>query len=380
MINNISMGLKSTTDDFCSFIGSTTNVISTDKKATLTNNLMTILAETEHIANDFPTLLEEALSEPNYWKRPFIEVKDRYDDISKILKRIIFNIRFIHRCTTILKAETKLHFESEAKSVCFFKNLFFSKLNSKICRLQLRRTSLISIDNNTGMKRSHTWTITELRQQKQLQDDLDVPLTIFMRYSSHSVIQLDKKSLVSNNSLTSIRLTNISSYQSVLQHISTLEKSIQQVLFLTKKLIEKQTINDIESFKLQEFHHENSLNEQEPKTIQNHSSFENIKITKNHCKLFSCCHNDQENHNQLLRNAVDIMLASLIQFLYANNHFIRTKLISTHSIGDILSFHTLSYAFKDMVQATTDLAKNARRIKHIDTRTLISTEYDDKIL
>ncbi|CAF1327224.1 unnamed protein product, partial [Rotaria sordida] len=40
---------------------------------------------------------------------------------------------------------------------------------------------------------------------------------------------------------------------------------------------------------------------------------------------------------------------------------------------------TLSYALKDMVEATTDLAKNARRIKHIDTRTLIRAEREEKI-
>jgi hypothetical protein len=32
-----------------------------------------------------------------------------------------------------------------------------------------------------------------------------------------------------------------------------------------------------------------------------------------------------------------------------------------------------------MVEATTDLAKNARRIKHIDTRTLIPKEREENI-
>ncbi|CAF2913385.1 unnamed protein product [Rotaria sp. Silwood2] len=44
-----------------------------------------------------------------------------------------------------------------------------------------------------------------------------------------------------------------------------------------------------------------------------------------------------------------------------------------------VSFHTLSYALRDMVEATTDLAKNARRIKHIHTRTLIQTEREENI-
>jgi len=115
MIDSVSAALKSASDDFCSFIEPTatnSNLIDPDRTSL---NLMDTLATTELILDDFPALLEEALSEPNFWKRPFVEVKDRYDDISKILRRIIFNIRFVHRCTTILKAESKLHFTQEAK-------------------------------------------------------------------------------------------------------------------------------------------------------------------------------------------------------------------------------------------------------------------------
>ena len=64
------------------------------------------------------------------------------------------------------------------------------------------------------------------------------------------------------------------------------------------------------------------------------------------------------------------MLNSLIQFLYANNRFIRAEVVANQSIGDLLAFQTLSYALKDLVEATTNIAKNARRIKHIDTRAL----------
>ncbi|CAF4442432.1 unnamed protein product, partial [Rotaria sp. Silwood2] len=63
----------------------------------------------------------------------------------------------------------------------------------------------------------------------------------------------------------------------------------------------------------------------------------------------------------------------------ANNRFIRTEFVSNQSIGDVLAFHTLSYALRDMVEATTDLAKNDRRIKHIHTRTLIQTEREENI-
>lgn len=76
---------------------------------------MKTLEETERIADSFPALLEEALNEPNFWKRPFVQVKDRYEDMSKSIRQIILDIRFIHRCTTILKAESKLHFAQEAK-------------------------------------------------------------------------------------------------------------------------------------------------------------------------------------------------------------------------------------------------------------------------
>jgi hypothetical protein len=369
MINSVSIALKSASDDFCSFIGPTTNVISIDQQTT-SFNLMNTLAETEHIADDFPALLEEALSEPNFWKRPFIEVKDRYDDISKTLKRIILNIRFVHRCTTILKAEKKLHFAQESK-------------------WQLRRASIIPINNNTEIKTSHTWTMTELRKQKQLQNDLDIPLTIFMTYSPRSPTKLEKKSLISNNSSTSLRIMNTASYQPVLEHICTLEKCIQQVIFLTGQLIEKQATVDVGSFELQQLCREDSFDEQKKKVLIRRPSFyavkkfESIPIATNRFELFSCCHTNQQIDNQplpSLRNAVDLMLASLIQFLYANNNFIRTELVSIQSIGDILAFHTLSYALKDMVEATTDLAKNARRIKHIDTRTLIRTEREEKML
>ena len=36
-------------------------------------------------------------------------------------------------------------------------------------------------------------------------------------------------------------------------------------------------------------------------------------------------------------------------------------------------------AFKDPVEVTTDLTRNARRVKHTDRRTLISKESEDKI-
>ena len=123
MINNVSTALKSATNEFCLLIGpppppattttTTTNAITLDQQTTSSNktifNLVNTFAETEQMIDDFPNLLQEALSEPNLWKRPFSQVKDRYDDISKLLRRIIFDIRFIHRCTTILKAEAKLH-------------------------------------------------------------------------------------------------------------------------------------------------------------------------------------------------------------------------------------------------------------------------------
>ena len=114
MIDSVSTALKQASNDFCLFIDPTTSSNSTEQQTTSVN-LMNTLAGIERIGDGFPSLLEEALNEPNFWKRPFIEVKDRYDDISKTLRRIILNIRFIHRCTTILKAETKLRFAQEAK-------------------------------------------------------------------------------------------------------------------------------------------------------------------------------------------------------------------------------------------------------------------------
>ena len=229
--------------------------------------------------------------------------------------------------------------------------------------------------------------MNELRKQKQLQNDLDIPLTIFMNYSSRGSTKFGKKSLVSNSSSISLRMTNVASYQPVLEHIRTLEEQIQQVIHLSGQLIEKQATVDVGSFELQQLCRDDSFDEHQKKTLNRRPSFypvtlfESIPISTNQYKFFSCCYTNSTKDNQplpSLRNAVDLMLASLIQFLYANNHFIRTELVSIQSIGDMLAFHTLSYAFKDMVEATTNLAKNARRIKHIDTRTLVRNERDEK--
>ena len=116
MLKNVTGALKSSCDDFCAFIGpSSTNPQITTAVTKTPSNLMKVLGETERIADSFPALLEEAINEPNFWKRPFVQVKDRYDDISKSLRRISVDIRFVHRCTTILEAESKLHFAQEAK-------------------------------------------------------------------------------------------------------------------------------------------------------------------------------------------------------------------------------------------------------------------------
>jgi hypothetical protein len=264
-----------------------------------------------------------------------------------------------------------------------------------IFRWQLRRASVVvPTTNNTETKTSRAWTMTELRKEKQLQNDLDIPLTIFMTYSPRSSSCVENQTSIPNRSSTSLRITNIASYQPVLQHICTLEKHIQEVIMLTRQLIEKQTTVDVGSFELRQLCREDSFDGQlqknfPNKTLNRRSSFrsvrqfESISISTNYYKFFPCSHPNQEKDNQpslpSLRHAVDLMLASLIQFLYANNHFIRTELVSIQSIGDILAFHTLSYALTDMVEATTDLAKNARRIKHIETRPLISIDREEKV-
>jgi len=215
-----------------------------------------------------------------------------------------------------------------------------------------------------------------------------------MSYSPNSIPTFEQKTLISNNSSASLRLTHTTLYRPVLEHIRTLEKHIQQVISLTGQLIEKQATVDVGSFELQQLCREDSYDEQQTNLLDNKKTlhrgpsfyavpqFKALPMSTNYYKFFSCCHHSPETHEPLpsLRNAVDLMLASLIEFLYANNRFIRTEFVSNQSIGDVLAFHTLSYALKDMVEATTNLAKNARRIKHIDTRTLIRTEREEKIL
>jgi hypothetical protein len=236
--------------------------------------------------------------------------------------------------------------------------------------------------------------MTELRKEHQLQNDLDIPLTIFMNYTPNTTPAFEQRALISNNSSASLRLAHTTLYRPVLEHIRTLENHIQQVLTLTTQLIEKEATVDVGSLELQQLCREDSYDEQQFELLKTQRTlnrgpslyavprFEALPMSENHYKFFSCFHNSHEDLEPLpsLRNAVDLMLASLVQFLYANNHFIRTELVSIQSIGDILAFHTLSYALKDMVEATTDLAKSARRIKHIDTRTLIRTEHEEKSL
>jgi hypothetical protein len=236
--------------------------------------------------------------------------------------------------------------------------------------------------------------MTELRKEQQLQNDLDIPLTIFLTYSPHTSPTFEQKTLISNNSSASLRLVHTTLYRPVLEHIRTLENHILQVIFLAGQLIEKQATVDVGSFELQQLCREDSHDEDQSNAltitkkplIRDPScfvvpQFEALPMSTNHYKFCSCCRSSYEDHGPIpsLRNAVDLMLASLIQFLYANNRFIRTEFVSNQSIGDVLAFHTLSYALKDMVEAVTNLAKNARRIKHINTRTLTRTEREEKI-
>ena len=248
-----------------------------------------------------------------------------------------------------------------------------------LCRWQLRRASLIPSGTH--------WTLTELRKEKQLLKDLDIPLRVFM---SHSPTSTEHNRLISNTSLASLRLANISLYQPVLEQIRSLEKQIEEVIQLTGQLIAKQGTVDLGTFELEQF----SSDDQEEtilfrarRTLPRGPSFyavpqfEGSTILTNHYQFFSCCCRPKEKELPSLpslRHAVHSMLSSLIDFLQANNRFIRHEFVSYQSIGDVLAFHTLSYALKDLVEATTNLAKNARRIKHIDTRTLIPSEREEK--
>lgn len=241
------------------------------------------------------------------------------------------------------------------------------------------------------MKKRCIWTLDELRNQKQLQTEIDIPLTIFMTNAPNSPLLFQKNTLKPNTSSSSFRMENTKSYEPILQHISMLEKYIQEVMMLTKQLIIKQSTVDVGSFQLQGLYSEEILDKHRKENTFLNSSTYNITMnsvtkhqlnTKTRCMLCTCCRRNQQQVNQpppSLRRAVDIMLASLIEFLYANNRFTRTELLSIQSIGDILAFHTLSYALKDLVEATTDLAKNARRIKHIDIRTLALAEDEQSI-
>ena len=253
-----------------------------------------------------------------------------------------------------------------------------------------RESTVLNNSVTTEKSESSRWTMKKLRKQKTLQKDIDIPVTVFMTHFRHSGIDFERQSLISADSTLSLRVVNTSP---ILEHILTLEKHIQQVISLTKQLIKKKVIIDIGSFELQQLCADESYNEwqqqESPRiktfnrlpsiVVKNSESTQNFKTKK----YFFCCHEHQQSDNQplpSLRNAVDLMFVSLVQFLHSNSHFIRTELVSSQSIGDILAFHTLSHAFKDMVEATTNLAKNARRVKNIDTQTWVLKERTGKNL
>ena len=389
MVKNTSNALKSSCENFCSFIGPSKQSGTeqkTDENKSSSNFLKTV-GETERIADGFPSLLDEASNEPNFWKRPFLQIKDRYDDIAKSFRRISADIRYIHRCTTILKAESKLHFAQEAKFVFVFSLISIEFIC--LYRWLVRRSSLAQMSTPFITHRTRPgWTMTELRQVEQVQNDLDIPLTIFMTppANASTTFEFEQKPLISNNSSASLRLAHMTLYQPVLEHIRTLEKHIQEVLNLSGQLIEKRAAVDIGSLELNQICREDSITDAHDLTKINMkrtlergpsffvvSQFEPIPLATNYYRLFSCCKPSAHRGRTplpSLREAVDRMLNSLIQFLYANNRFIRAEVVANQSIGDLLAFQTLSYALKDLVEATTNIAKNARRIKHIDTRAL----------
>ena len=263
------------------------------------------------------------------------------------------------------------------------------RLSNDSLRWQLRRASLIPSNVLSSDRSTDHWTITELRKEKQLLKDLDIPLRVFM---SHSPNSSEQNRLISNTSSASLRLANISLYQPVLEQIRTLEKQIEAVIQLTGQLIEKEGTVDVGTFELEHLSRDESQDDQEKivfrarRTLHRGPSFyavpqfEPLPVLTNHYQFFSCCQPKEKELQSFpsLRNAVHLMLSSLIDFLQSNNRFIRHEFVSYQSIGDVLAFHTLSYALKDLVEATTNLAKNARRIKHIDSRTLIPSEREEK--
>ena len=257
----------------------------------------------------------------------------------------------------------------------------------------MRRSSLVQPIMGNDVK-SRGWTMTELRKEQQLQNDLDIPLTIFLTYSPHTSPTLEQKTLISNNSSASLRLAHTTLYRPVLEHIRTLENHILRVICLAGQLIEKQATVDVGALELQQLYEEDPSDDARSSSFGVHNKplirdpscyvvpqFEALPMSTNHYKFCPCCPSFQKNHEPIpsLRHAVDLMFASLIQFLYANNRFIRTEFVANQSIGDVLAFHTLSYALKDMVEATTNLAKNARRIKHINTRALTRVERQERL-
>lgn len=263
-------------------------------------------------------------------------------------------------------------------------------------RWLLRRTSLIRPGEGTN-----DWRMTELGKEKHLLKDLDIPLKIFLSHSPGAASSSGEANrLISNSSSTSLRLANPRLYRPVVEHIHKLQREIEAVLLLTEQLIEKEAVVDVGSFHFEHFCSDDlgpgsgpgpgpgeaSTSAEHIRTLHRGQSFyavsqfDEFRLLSNHYRLLPCCRPSPEDVQTFpsLRNAVQQMLAALIHFLSANNRFIRHEFAADQSIGDVLAFHTLSHAFNDIVHCTTNLAKNARRIKHIDTRTLTPSERQER--
>ncbi|CAF0925935.1 unnamed protein product [Didymodactylos carnosus] len=178
MIKTVCDALKFTTDEFCAFVE---NAASNEQEQKF--DIMLSLTTTEKQLETFPSLLREANNEPDLWRISFNQLSGHYAEIGRSLQIVVSCIRYIHRCTTILKAE------------------------SNLIKVKQRRMSLQQIQNK------HIQAV-----------GLDIPLTIF-------------GSSAEQTGITDL----VVSYKPVLVYIRQLDQNVELVLQLAHRSLKHHT-------------------------------------------------------------------------------------------------------------------------------------------
>ena len=235
---------------------------------------------------------------------------------------------------------------------------------------------------------NNDWTTKQSENKKKIFKDLDVPLKLFISHTTRTQLTTSATTVNTDNSVIEGRLldqidssryfrsANLNYYRPVLECLTNLEKQILQVLNVINDLLYQKAIVDIGFDGFHQFYRNDSVQlphapilKRDPSIFIPEGAEKMSRSSSNPYRCCSWCHQaPKENQDSLpsLRSLVDGLIQASDEFLVANYRFIRSEFVWNQSIGDVLAFHTLSYAMKNVVQSTVILATNVRRIKHLN--------------